>query len=77
MDQCMVDVTEVPDVKIGDEVILIGSDEYGNKITADDLANHIGTISYEILCDISKRIPRIYIKKGEIIEEKNYGYQNK
>ena len=77
MDQCMVDVTEVPDVKIGDEVILIGSDDYGNKITADDLANHIGTISYEILCDISKRIPRIYIKKGEIIEEKNYGYQNK
>lgn len=72
MDQCMVDVTDIPDVKLGDEVILIGSDDYGNRITADDLANNIGTISYEILCDISKRIPRIYIKRGEVVEEKNY-----
>ena len=60
MDQFMIDVDSVPGVKIGDEVILIG--RQGNQeITADELANIIGTINYEIVCMISERVPRIYV----------------
>ena len=55
MDQCMIDVTEI-DAKIGDEVILFGSE----KISIDDAANHLQTINYEITCLISDRVPRIF-----------------
>ena len=62
MDQFMIDVDSVPGVKIGDEVILIG--RQGNEeITADELANIIGTINYEIVCMISERVPRIYVNE--------------
>lgn len=71
MDQCMVDVTDVKDVKIGDDVILIGSD--GNlKYDADDIASEIGTISYEVICMIGRRVPRVYIKGGKIVKVNNY-----
>ena len=60
MDQMMVDVTEIPDVHMGSKVVLIGKS--GNEvITADDLADLIGTIGYEIVCGISKRVERIYV----------------
>lgn len=60
MDQLMLDVTDVPDVKEGDIVTLIGRD--GNEeITADELAALYGTIGYEVICGISKRVPRIYV----------------
>lgn len=72
MDQCMIDITDVPDVKVGDEVILIGKDNKGNKITADDIAISVGTINYEVICDISKRVPRIYTKDGKIFAVRNY-----
>ncbi len=55
MDQLMVDVTGL-DAKFEDEVILMGED-----YTADDLANSIGTVGYEIICAISKRVPREYV----------------
>ncbi len=60
MDQMMVDVTGIPDVEFETEVVIIGKsgDEV---ITADDLANLIGTIGYEIICGISKRVAREYI----------------
>ncbi len=60
MDQMMVDVTDIPNVEYESEVVLIGrsGDE---TITADDLANLIGTIGYEIVCGISKRVDRIYV----------------
>lgn len=58
MDQMMIDVTDA-DVKAGDIVTLIGTD--GNDtITADELASWYGTIGYEVVCGISKRVPRIY-----------------
>ena len=57
MDQFMVDVTDVGKVKIGDEVILFGSD----LITGDDAAKHLHTINYEVTCLISNRVPRIYV----------------
>ena len=61
MDQFMVDVSGIENVDTGDEVVLIGSQ--GNKeITADELAQKINTINYEIVCGISERIPRFFKK---------------
>lgn len=64
MDQCMIDVTHIEDIKIGDDVVVMGEME-NLKITADDIAQRINTISYEVLCMVSKRVPRIYIKNNE------------
>ena len=61
MDQCMVDVTDVPDVKVGDEVIIMGTDGK-NTILADDIATATGTISYEIVCAFGQRLPKVYVK---------------
>ncbi|MDD3947745.1 MAG: alanine racemase [Clostridia bacterium] len=60
MDQFMVDVTDIKYAREGDEVILMGGDN-ANRITADELAAHAGTIHYEIVTGISKRVPRVYI----------------
>lgn len=60
MDQLMIDVSGVPEAKSGDIVTLIGKDG-GDCITADELASVYGTIGYEVVCGISKRVPRIYI----------------
>jgi alanine racemase len=60
MDLTIVDVTGVPGVKLGDEAILIGEDN-GLRIYAEDLAEQIGTISYEIVTGISARVPRVYV----------------
>jgi alanine racemase len=72
MDQCMIDVTNIEgDVKVGDEVIILG--EQGNlRFNADDFAEIMGTINYEILCMLKYRIPRVYIKNGEIFNVRNY-----
>jgi alanine racemase len=59
MDMTMVDVTDVPGVQPGDEVIIIGG-EGGNRITAEDIAGWTGTISYEVLCGIGERVERVY-----------------
>jgi alanine racemase len=59
MDFIMVDVTDIPRVSVGDEVILIGQ-QGGEKITPEEIAEKIGSISYEVLCSIGKRVPRIY-----------------
>ncbi|MBU3213612.1 alanine racemase [Clostridium estertheticum] len=71
MDQCMIDITRINGVKVGDEVILIGEDE-NNKFNADIVGGLIGTISYEIVCMIGKRVPRVYIKEGEVVKIKEY-----
>ena len=57
MDQFMIDVTDIPNVEMGTEVFLLSE-----KYNADDMANDIGTIGYEIVCDISKRVPRLYVE---------------
>ncbi len=59
MDQTMVDVTHVPNVKLGDEVILLGSDGI-NTVSAEEIADLAGTISYEVLCGLGQRLPKIY-----------------
>lgn len=60
MDQLMIDVTDVPQASSGDIVTLIGR-EGNDLITADELASVYGTIGYEVVCGISKRVPRIYV----------------
>ena len=59
MDFTMVDVTDIPRVSLGDEVVLIGS-QGKEIITTEEIADRINTISYEVLCSIGKRVPRIY-----------------
>lgn len=71
MDQCMIDITDVPNVKIGDEVILMGEGERLS-INAEEIAEKIGTINYEVICMISKRVPRVYLKGNEIVKIRNY-----
>lgn len=71
MDQCMVDVTDIGDVRVGDTAVLLGSSG-GVSITAEDIASQIGTISYEVVCMFSKRVPRVYIRDGRVVNIKNY-----
>ncbi len=71
MDQCMIDVTAVNTISVGDDVILFGKDR-DMELPVDNLAEKMGTINYEILCIIGKRIPRIYLRGGKVIEEHNY-----
>ena len=59
MDMLMIDVTDAPGSAVGDAVTLIGSDG-AERISVDDLAGWAGTVSYEILCGISKRVPRVF-----------------
>ena len=71
MDQCMIDVTDVNNINIGDEVILFGTGD-NLELPVESLAEKMGTINYEILCMVGKRIPRIYIKCGEPVRSHNY-----
>ena len=61
MDQCMIDVTGIPGVRAGDEVIIMGSDGK-NTILAEDIAAATGTINYEIVCAFGQRLPKVYIE---------------
>ncbi len=60
MDLTLIDVTDIPGVEVGDEVILIGNSEHCH-ITAQEIATEVGTVPYEVLCSIGKRVPRIYV----------------
>lgn len=71
MDQFMVDVTDIKDVQVNDEVVLIG--KQGNKeITVDFIASILDTINYEVFCTLSKRVPRQYIQNGKVIKTVKY-----
>ena len=70
MDQFMIDVTDIPNVKTGDEVILLGESK-NIKFNADNIAKCMNSINYEVLCLLKKRVPRAYIKNNEIIHVKN------
>ncbi len=72
MDQCMIDVTDARHpVSVGDEAVLFGR-QGGEEISVGEVASAIGTISYEVLCIIGKRIPRVYIQNGKICNVLNY-----
>lgn len=67
MDQMSVDVTDIPNVDIGTEVTVVGSSD-GLSVTFDDIAELCGTLSYEIMCNVSIRMPRVYIKNNKTTE---------
>ena len=62
MDMCMIDLTDLPQVDVGDEVEI-----FGKRASVNDLASAAGTIPYELTCAVSKRVPRIYYRGGEEI----------
>lgn len=70
MDQFMVDVTGM-DVEQGDEVVLIGT-QGSETISAEELGEKSGRFNYELVCDISKRVPRSYLHRGQVIEQVDY-----
>lgn len=63
MDMTMVDLTGLPDVKVGSEVEI-----FGRRQSVDHLAQLLDTISYELLCAVSKRVPRVYLRDGKVVE---------
>ncbi len=63
MDMTMVDLTDLPEVRVGDAVELFGENQ-----PVDTLAKAVGTIPYELTCAVSKRVPRLYMKNGEVVE---------
>lgn len=73
MDQIMVDVTDIPDVTLGDEVLLFGESD-GNIIPADELASLCGTIGYELISNLGKRVPLVFFRNG--IAENVIDYYN-
>lgn len=68
MDQCMVKIDKDIDIKIGDEVILFGEES----ITAENIAMDLGTINYEVLCMVSRRVIRIYMERNAIVQVDSY-----
>lgn len=70
MDQFMVDVTDIPDVQVGDRVTLIGTDGV-EMISVEEAGALSGRFNYEFVCNLGKRIPRVFLKNGEIIGTKD------
>jgi len=66
MDQFMIDVTKVPQAQVGDVVTIFGRDG-DDEITADDVADLVDTIGYEVTCLITPRVPRVYLEAGEVV----------
>ncbi|SDN34372.1 alanine racemase [Paenibacillus sp. yr247] len=70
MDQCMINVSDVPGVQSLDEVVLIG-EQGGERITVEDVARQLGTVNYEMTCMISHRVARVYVRGGERVDAIN------
>jgi len=62
MDQFMVDISEIPDAKIGDEVVLVG-----DGLSMEEVSEAAYSFNYELPCRISRRIPRTFFKNGELV----------
>ena len=71
MDQFMCDVTGIPEARLGCVVTLLGKDG-GDEITADEIGALSGRFPYELVCDIGKRVPRVYLKDGKVAGTKDY-----
>lgn len=71
MDQFMVDATEIDDVKYADKVTLVGNDG-DEKLPVEVLSGLSGRFNYEFVCDLGKRIPREFIRHGDIVEQMDY-----
>ena len=75
MDQTMIDVSHIPDVKVGDEVVLAGT-QGRNRISVEELADQSASFNYEFVCDVNRRVPRVFYRDGKIVREKNYLLDN-
>lgn len=71
MDQCMVDLTDIPEARVGDDVIIYG-DGTSNTLDIHQISQLAGTNKNEIVCRITRRTPRVYIKDGKIVKVLNY-----
>lgn len=72
MDQCMIDITDLKEeVNVGDEVVLFGRQGW-RELPVEEIASKMGTINYEIVCNIGKRVPRVYLKNGKVAGILNY-----
>ena len=71
MDQFMVDVTEIEDVRFGDRAVLIGEDGE-ERISVDELSVLSGRFNYEFICSFGKRVPREYLSQGKVVEQMDY-----
>lgn len=71
MDQCMIDVSGEANVHAGDEVVLFGR-QGDSFIPIEEIATACGTINYEIMCNISRRVPRVYMKNGKVVGREEY-----
>ncbi len=69
MDQCMLDIGGIEGTQVGDEVILLGGTD---DCSAAHFAATAGTIPYEVVCDIGKRVPRLFLENGHIVDQLNY-----
>ena len=71
MDQTMLDITDIPDVHMGDEVVVFG--RQGDAVLpVEELAEKLHTINYEMTCMVAKRVPRIYMQGGKIVGMVNH-----
>ncbi len=70
MDLTMLDVTDIPEAAIDDRVTLLGKDG-DETITANELAARAGTIPYEVICRVSPRVPRVYLRGGKVVKVRN------
>lgn len=71
MDQFMVDVTEIEDVKYGDRITMIGNDGE-EKLPVEILSSLSGRFNYEFVCNLGKRVPHEFLRHGEVIEQRDY-----
>lgn len=71
MDQTMVDVSHLSDVKVGDEVVLAGC-QGENHISVEELADMSASFNYEFVCDVNRRVPRVFYRDGVVVGEQNY-----
>lgn len=71
MDQTMIDVTDIKDVVVGDEVVLVGK-QGENILPCEELAAMSASFNYEFVCDVNRRVPRVFFQDGKKISEKNY-----
>lgn len=71
MDQLMLDVTDVEDVKPGDEIVFFGEGVRGYP-SVDEVSEKLGTINYELVCMMGRRLPRVYLRNGKIVKQLDY-----
>ena len=71
MDQCMIDLTDIPEAREGDEVVLLGESS-DDVITLSELADKIDTNRNEILSIIGRRVPRVYIENNKVVQVIDY-----